>query len=837
MSQTIESVNDKSNNFKFNYKHNGCIIFMLLIVSWLSYFFNIEVTLGIPKLFLIVLVGYLVNIFIAEKLKSTLLALLSVVSAFVILDPLNVVILYFLGVMIFGISELKISNRKKIVLLFALAVCLTYFRSQFNFEFIQSRMWVILASIFIFRSIIYFKQKEEIKKETRVLKRFNYFFLFPNIFAPLFPIIDFKDYVHNVNAKETLDVNIDGINLVCLGVIQLLIYRVLYTYFLPSLGDVTDLKSLFTYIFINYLLVFRLMGMLNISVGVLRIFGFKLPEIFNNIFIAISVSDFFRRLNIYWKEFLLNYFYYPIYFKYRKSGMLRALGISAVITFLFNWFFHAYQWFWILGTSPIRWTDTIFWSAFSIIAVTEMLYQAKNKSTKKNELIHLLLWPLKVMLTFTFISVIWSLWTSPNVSYWFQMVKNGFSNGDQNLIFISLMLFIVYGIGLIFKKFFADGFENIFSKHRSIYFKLNLFALSILVLVTLSSSTNLVDESFKTQVEYFCKGEKSIDDNFKEAEGYYDGILEFNIGSANWDSALESEQIERTELNNLKQIKIEHDDLRSYSFKPFSRYVKGDIIFETNSFGIRDNEYSKYPGQDVTRIAFVGGSPEAGLNISNDEILENIAESKLNLLSKKSEKKFEILNFSRNGYTAPHYLKCTEINVINSRSQYAFYVVRTRDFTFAYKKLYKSVINEGKKMDTSLSDFIKDQDIEFYSPMDKRTQKEFGEQIWKWSYLQIQAICGSNKITPVLVYIPELNKSSETNSDYVSIKGFCIDNNFDFIDLSGVYEGEDILSLNKNGSVKANHPNVKGHAVIGERLYKEMLEYFNIAEDEIKILN
>jgi len=811
--------------------HHALVVSLMIMLSWISHFFNLEVILGVPKLLLIVLGGYVINIFLANRFKNILLAALSILAAFVVLNPLNVLILYALGILIFGVAELKVDKKAKLLCLLSLAIVLTFVRSNFSFDFIQGRTWVILASIFIFRTIIYFKQDESKNQQTPLLKKFNYFFLFPNLFAPLFPIVDYKDYHKDVDDSEIYSIQLDGINLVCLGVLQLLVYRVLYTYFLPSLGEINNVQSLIIYITVNYLLVFRLMGMLNISVGVIRMFGFKLPEIFNNIFIATCVSDFFRRLNIYWKEFLLNHFYYPIYFKYRKSGMFKALAISSVLTFIFNWFFHAYQWFWILGTSPIRWTDTIFWSAFSIVAIIEMLYQAKNPVKKRNQVLQLILWPLKVMLTFAFISIIWSLWTSPSVSFWIQTVSNGLKGDEQNYTFIFFVFVISYLSGLVFKKYLDEGFESLFTKRRFLYRSLNLGFISIICLLTFSSFTSAVNKSFSFLISSFAKGEKNLDDSFKEAEGYYDGILEFNIGSANWDSALENESIERTELNNLKDLKIEHDDLRSYSFKPFSRYVKGDIVFETNSFGIRDNMYPEIPGDDVTRIAFVGGSPESGLNISNDEILENIAESKLNLLTEKSSRKFEILNFSRNGYTAPHYLKCTESDVIDSRSQYAFYVVRTRDFTFAYKKLYKSVIGEGKKMDTAISEFINDQGIEFYSPMDKRTQKDFGEKIWKWSYQQIQSFCASNKVIPVLIYIPELNRSSEASSDYVSIKAFCSDNNFDLIDLSGVYDGENVLSLNKNKSEKANHPNAKGHAIIGDRLYREMLMYFNLNED------
>ena len=145
-----------------------------------------------------------------------------------------------------------------------------------------------------------------------------------------------------------------------------------------------------------------------------------------------------------------------------------------------------------------------------------------------------------------------------------------------------------------------------------------------------------------------------------------------------------------------KEIRIELDDLRSYNFKPNSRFIKNDIVFETNALGLRDRAYSVKPDDNATRMAFIGGSPEAGLNISNNEILENIVEDSLNVLLKEEDRRFEILNYSHNGYTGAHYKYCLEYDVVKSYPEYAMFVVRTRDFFFNYKKLYKSHITEAR---------------------------------------------------------------------------------------------------------------------------------------------
>src|SRR3546814_14022622 len=58
---------------------------------------------------------------------------------------------------------------------------------------------------------------------------------------------------------------------------------------------------------------------------------------------------------IYWKDFMMKIFYYPLFFKLWRYGDVPAIVVATVIVFLLTWLLHSYQWFWLRGDFPIIW--------------------------------------------------------------------------------------------------------------------------------------------------------------------------------------------------------------------------------------------------------------------------------------------------------------------------------------------------------------------------------------------------------------------------------------------------------------------------------------------------
>ncbi|NNE15061.1 MAG: hypothetical protein HKN51_08800 [Saprospiraceae bacterium] len=804
------------------------VILSLVLVSWISFNFNVESNLGFPFLFIITVTGFIIFNVSKKKYRSYILAILCFLSIVILLSPINALLIYAIGGILFLIIDSDLSKYLHLALIILTVAVLGFVRIQTDWEIFEPRLWVILGSIFMFRTIVYLKEKKLIKATPHKIDRFNYFFLFPNIFSPLFPIIDYKDYTKDVSLDEQSKLNIKGINLITTGLIQLLIYRIIYNYILPSASEVNNTSTLLIYTISNYLLVFRLMGMFNICVGTLRLFHLNLPEVFNNIFISTGVSDFFRRLNIYWKEFLLNFFYYPIYFKLRKIGMIKAITISAIFTFILNWFFHAYQWFWILGSSSIRWTDTLFWSLFSIVAICEMVYQAKYPKKKSANNSFDFAWPLKVILTFSFIAVIWSLWTAPSIGFWLDLHKNCFADNNMSIINVTSILLTAYLFLLIYKKAIYRRFEDLFEKNDALLYKINLAILIIISAFASAQFLNSAESKIASAANDFSTVKINNDDTNNLAEGYYDGILEFNIGSANWDVSMVNE-IQKGNDERIADYKIKLNDLRISHYEPNVNIVnKRQMKFKTNNFGLRCKDYPLLPDSNTIRVAFFGGSPESGLNLSNHEILSNIVEANINELLSNSETKFELFNFTLAGYTSANYRKVLQLDALKTKPEYAIFTVRTREFNNSYRRLAKVIINDNLKLDEAFSAFVNEQKIEFKENFSKEEGVDYGRKIWQWNMKEIFRICESNNIKPIVLYIPQIIKSKNIKSDYSEIKSYLKNENIDFIDMSGVFDGYAPGDVNTSGKNFGNHPNAKGHKVIANMLTEKLKKYFDL---------
>ena len=146
------------------------------------------------------------------------------------------------------------------------------------------------------------------------------------------------------------------------GVIHLLLYRYVYYNLALAPSEVTGPENLIQYVVANFLLYLRVSGLFHLIVGMLYLFGFRLPETHHMYLLAASFTDFWRRINIYWKDFMQKVFYYPAVFRLKSLGMTKAMVLATLWVFLMTWSLHAYQWFWLRGTALLEWQDMLFWA-------------------------------------------------------------------------------------------------------------------------------------------------------------------------------------------------------------------------------------------------------------------------------------------------------------------------------------------------------------------------------------------------------------------------------------------------------------------------------------------
>ena len=94
-------------------------------------------------------------------------------------------------------------------------------------------------------------------------------------------------------------------------------------------------------------------------------------------FLASSFTDFWRRINIYWKDFMMKVFYYPALLRVRKRGEHHARWSRPRSGLRRTWALHAYQMFWIRGSYTFTWNDPLFWTILCGLVTINALAEAK----------------------------------------------------------------------------------------------------------------------------------------------------------------------------------------------------------------------------------------------------------------------------------------------------------------------------------------------------------------------------------------------------------------------------------------------------------------------------
>jgi D-alanyl-lipoteichoic acid acyltransferase DltB (MBOAT superfamily) len=296
---------------------------------------------------------------------------------------------------------------------------------------IPVRFYPVFGAVFMFRMIIYSYDLRYGREPARLMPFLSYFFLLPNYYFTLFPVIDFQTMRQTYYQRDIHEIAQRGIYWMTRGVIQLMIYRLVVYFNDPYLPDrITSLGALIATMVLTFLLYLSVSGQFHLIVGMLHLFGYDLPETNRRYLLAGSFTDFWRRINIYWKDFMVKIVYFPIYFKLRKKGDIRAQLIATAAVFLATWALHSYQFFWIKGRFTLAWPDTIFWGILGVLVIANVVMESRHKRRLPDpswrvRVIH----AAQVLGTFSVMATLWFLWASPSVNAWIYLMTHWIQGG------------------------------------------------------------------------------------------------------------------------------------------------------------------------------------------------------------------------------------------------------------------------------------------------------------------------------------------------------------------------------------------------------------------------
>ncbi len=811
-----ESTVNKDNLWVF-----GFILLQLIAINLLVFWYDVESFLNLDKLLLVASIGFIVNSIISRPYRLYFFLLLGLVLLFLLNGLTGMIGVLCIGIIVTLISVFldKFLRNILLVTVFLGLIVLMALKP----DWLVPHLVVVstLGSMFIFRLSIFLFDKTYQKERPKLIKDITYFFMLPNMAILLFPAVDYKLFLRNYYSDSAISIYKKGVQWIVLGLFHLLVYRVIYYYFLLPPTEVTDVVSLWHYMTTNYLLIIRLSGLFHISVGVLCLFGFNLPRVFDNYFLASGFSDLWRRINIYFRDYLIKLFYYPLFFKLRKYGDLNAKVFAILVIFFITWFLHSFQWFWLRGYFPLRMVDIVFWGVFGILVAGNAIWESKRKSNQidKKSWKYSALMTTQILGMFLFMSVLWSIWSSTTMGSWLYVVKNIFAGSQLQFLSLFIILIVAWIFGVVIYRFFElKEFGKVMdpdpkTKLASYWSVAMLF---ILMVFQLQPVQTLMAKHSNIDLIGFLEPKLNIADENLLVDGYYEEIL---IGNELTNPV--GEIVERRDRGRFLHSEgaLLVDDIRIVLGKPNISFTFKEKPYTTNFLGIRDQNYSKIKPTNTIRTGILGGSYVNGSGIADNELFDELLEQKLNSLNNKDD--YEFWNFGNPGFDL---VQCIYDFEMKEAVKYDFdnliYISHGID-KFKNIRTLATAIESGK---TIPYDFIQkiidkssiDENSTSMSVYDKL--EPFADELVTGLYQYLYDFCLQNNIKPIWIYWPTTDVHPFVEMYPEDLSLLVKEIGFTVIDLTDVYK--DYKAADLFVTPKDRHPNALGHSLIADELYE-----------------
>ena len=804
----------------------GFITAQLALVLVALSLFRIGENFGLTKLLPLLLVGFVAHAVAPRVVRPPLFAALSMTAIVVVFGIQSGATLIAIGTILVGICHIPIRVRFRIVALLMAAAALAMLRAHWiETPAIPSLILPVLGSMFMFRLILYLYHVAHANKPASIAKRLGYFFMAPNICLPLFPIVDYDTYLRTYYDTDPNRIYQKGVYWMTRGITHILIYRAIYHFLWIEPADVTSLGSLVYFMVTSYTLYLRISGQLHLAVGILCLFGFNLPKTHYLYFMATGFNDLWRRMNIYWRDFMMKCFYYPLYFRLRKSGTIRAMVFSVFFVFAGTWLLHPYQWFWLRGSFPMTTVDTVFWSAFALCMVANSLLEIRRPRTKrlkgsKQSVQDVLLLSAKSMGMFCTMCVLWSFISSTTIAEWMELMAAGTNVQPTEPVCIAAFLIGLFLLFALLHKL-VDVYRDRPKTTRQATIA-TLTATAAFLVLGLPMMQNLMGPDFADFADVLQSDRLNQRDQDLVDRGYYERVMAMDRYTAQlWDAQLQAP----AGWNDPSPI-INRDASRPFSWELFplldTTFKRGRLT--TNRWGMRDKDYEKEKPPNTYRIAVLGGSATFGSGVDDGLTFEAQLEDRLNQADATHRyTHYELLNFSVPGHDLLRRLVTLEQKALSFSPDMAWHVsigpeekrsiinrligaVR-RGATWPYEELETIRIESGVKRGMT------DAEIQ-------RRLQPYGQTLVEWGYRHMVETCRVHHIVPVWVFMANPRRPVD-EKELAAIEAVAREAGFEILSSRGAFDGHAMESMRI--TPWDAHPNAKAHRLLADKLYEQLL--------------
>jgi len=773
------------------------------------------------------ILGAMVNHLLPMRYRLKFFALLSVLGLILVFGMTQGAWILGIGLLFILLCHLPVPRPLRVVLILMVGTGLGLMRAEVLPTPWATAIWPIVGSMLMFRLIIYLYDLPHLKQRATWEERVAYFFCLPNVVFPLFPVLDFSTFRRTYYDRPAAGIYQEGIHWILRGLLHLVGYRLLYEYGHASPADVRTGTDLIGYVISNYGLYLRVSGQFHLIIGMLHLFGFRLPETHRFFFLAANFSDLWRRINIYWKDFMQKVFYQPVFFRLRRHrSETFALLVSTITVFVATWFLHSYQWFWLLGTWLFSATDAIFWGLLGCCLVLNLLYESRKGRVRTvgasaagpGARIRL---AAQTVAMFTFMALLWAFWTSPTISGFVEMLRQAtFGVKDLGTLAATWLVLGVIAHGLQARIHVPLGRTQLSPRGGAV-------ASACLAVAMVG---HFVPVDLPNPVADVLATARRSQLNRRDTEGmergYYErivGVHRFNndlwrvysMRPAEWGRLDETAAVRRTEDDRLVEL------------------VAGVVLpdfhgarLTVSSGGLRDREYAIAKPAGTFRVVVMGQSYVLGEGVRDNETFENLLEDRLNAGESGAlpPLTIEILNLAVPAYGALQQLADLELGRVAAwQPDLVLAVGHARELVQleAYFDSYLSR-REPSAWSPRLARWIAEMELAPGLELDAIRQQldPHRTTILAEAYAGIVDQVRGLGAVPVFAYIPTPDTAVDPGQlkrylAVVTAAGFDT-----MLDMRDVYADE--LEERLVVAEWDHHPNARGHQIIADRLYLEL---------------
>ncbi|MCC6316277.1 MAG: hypothetical protein IT361_01205 [Gemmatimonadaceae bacterium] len=687
-------------------------------------------------------------------------------------------------------------------------------------------LWPVFGSIFMLRAIVYVYELRYQKGPVDWKMTLSWFFMLPSVSFPFFPIVDFGMFRRTYYDKPAFAIYQTGVHWMVRGLTHLVLYRLVYQHLTLGTGEVDTGRELVQYLLANFALYLRVSGQFHLIVGLLHLFGFRLPETHRFFYLAASFPDFWRRINIYWKDFMQKVFFMPVYMPLvKKHGDTVALVVATAVTIFATWFLHSYQWFWLLGRWLFTVTDVLFWVILGVLLVAGSLRERKRGrvrpgTAETRTLRHQVRLGVQAIGVFTIMCVIWAFWNSPTLGD--ALALFAIKSWDWTATAMVLVTWMLVGVGAgVGERIRPPGHEDVVPPTAW-----GTLRTAAPLLAVWGMGFGVVNERLHGDVRGVLRDLQVAALNRRDANelqrGYYEeltGVNRFNGELWNVYVAKGNDWPRLQELGGTQSTR----DLLRVQLKPYLGIMFHGHPFRTNRFGMRDGDYAQLPAPGTHRVAVLGSSYVMGDGVADGHTFEALVESRLNRERPVAGPVgWEFLNFGVAEYSPISNLMIMDNgrvsgfepdvvllvgHVIDMFTSHHVIEAVQRGWDLKYDYLRHIVDSVGARQGMSREE-LKNRLL----PMEERLARE--------SFQHIARVARERKLRLIWVLIPTPMQRPSPEREAL-LRSVMADVGIERIDMSDVYRGHDERAL-----VVADfdrHPNTLGHRLIADRLYKELL--------------